>query len=561
MSKRSSSNSNVSSGGGRWGNAISVCFSIIVILTIVVGFISFGPIDQIRNPLCKITHIKFFCRGIIDVQPVKVGPDTLDIGLSEGNYAFDIRDPNGKYKQQAVEDMKAGRTDDAVKDWKQAINLTTDDAESMIYIENKLVADSHKPYVTIVVTTTLSQTLDDSGTSISVARDDLRGAYWAQRDFNAQHSDLKIRLVLANLGVKAQNYLQKTEEPVLQRIIRLAQTDDTFIGIVGFPFSASAQIAIPVLTEHHIPIISPSASSKDLSNLSTYFFRIVPSDTKQGQYAAQFASQVLAAHRVAVLSDNADPYSESLGDSFATSFSQLGSGYTVISKNFSLGNSDSLSSALNDIFSQNPPPDLIFLAGYADDLNSLKSELTQLKSNILVMGGDASYELGGYSPGNYSNFYFAAFTYPDTWDILCPSNTNCATLRPSISNSTTYAATFDPKKQHPGEYGYARPGTHVLLAYDATRALILAASSALSPSNGGVSISREAVRDALQHVSFLGASGQISFDGSDPANKSVVMLCIDHNHHTQLTRVYEQFALGAKDSQLDPDYIKYKLCA
>src|SRR5438132_12631198 len=114
MSKRSSSNSTVSSAGGRRGNTLRGCLSIIVTLTIVVGFISLSPIDPIRNPLCKITHIKFFCRGIIDVQPVKVGPDTLDVGLSEGDFAFDIHD-NGKYKQQAVEDIKAGRTADAVK--------------------------------------------------------------------------------------------------------------------------------------------------------------------------------------------------------------------------------------------------------------------------------------------------------------------------------------------------------------------------------------------------------------------------------------------------------------
>lgn len=546
----------------RWSSIATTGLSMFITLAMIASFLGFAPINQIRNPLCRVTHIQFFCRGIIDVQPIQVDHDVLKVGLSEGDFAFDAEDANAnsRYKIQATKDLQAGNPSEAIKDWEQAINATTDDAESMIYIENQTVADSKKPYVTIAVATTLSKTSNDQQKSLFVARDDLRGAYWAQRDFNRQHADLKLRLVLANIGIQSQNDLQKAEPPVLQQIIRLSQTDSTFIGVVGFPFSNSARMAIPLLAEQHIPLISPSASGKDLSTMSPYFYRVVPPDTVQGQYVAQFASQVLGAHRIVVFNDNTDSYSGSLGDSVATSISQMGADYQVTVKNFSLGNANDIRTAVRDVLSQDSSIDVFFLAGYSDDLNNLKQELAQNHSSIPVIGGDASYEFGGYTNGSYQNFYFSAFTYPDAWDILCPSGESCADLRPPISDNIDYGKTFDPKAQHTGEYGFARTGPHVLLAYDATSALIQAAHN-LAMQSTAEDISQEAVRIALQGVAFQGSSGQVSFHGSDPVNKAVFLLCVDSHHHTQLVRAYGQFAPGTKNFQPAPEYIKYRMCA
>jgi len=202
---------------------------------------------------------------------------------------------------------------------------------------------------------------------------------------------------------------------------------------------------------------------------------------------------------------------------------------------------------------------MIFIAGYGDDVNNLKTKLEQNGNSFPIMGGDAAYELGGYnSPGNYRNFYFTAFTYPDTWGILCPSGTACAYQVPSAADEKVYSNLFDSKNQHPGEYNYARMGPHVLLTYDATTAMILAAESIVS--NGG-KITLDAVRDAIQITSFQGASGRISFSESDPVDKAVYVLCVDNHAHTQLVQVYGRFAQGARNFRLDTSYIKYSLCA
>lgn len=357
---------------------------------------------------------------------------------------------------------------------------------------------------------------------------------------------------------KAQDYLAQTEAPVLDKIKRFAATDNTFIGVVGFPFSDSAQTAIPVLASAHIPMISPSASSNALSNLSSYFFRIAPPDIEQGKDAARFASQVLNARRVAVFNDSNNPYSKSLAESFTNSFNSLSSDHVAISEPFTLGSPDTLDAPVHDVLSQDTI-DMIFIAGYADDLNSLKDKLGSNVNSIPLMGGDASYEFGGYTTkGNYSNIYFTSFTYPDTWSIVCPKGSSCVSLTPAVADAQKYSAIFDPKQLHLGHYGYARQGPHVLLSYDAAWALLQAANNVLA---NGESLSLDAVRNALQSVSFQGATGQIVFNGSDPVNKTVVMLCIDSHYHTQLIGTYGQFAPGAKNLVLGIGTIRYQRCA
>ena len=549
-------------------NILSTVFTVIIVLGLILGFIIASPYDKPRDFLCKVTHIKFFCRGIIDVQTVIYKGNNLYIGLSDGNYAFDISGPNGADKEQAIQDLNNGNTNAAINDWTRAISTTTDDAESMIYIEDAHVASSGLPYVTIVAATTLGQTLgsggtaSDTGTSLEVGQDDLRGVYLAQRDFNQKHSDLKMRVVVANLGVKSQEYLNQTENVALQKIIRLADTDNTFVGVVGFPFSATAIMARPILAAAHIPIISPSASSTALTN-QPYFFRVIPSDAGQGKDAAQFASQTLNARRVAVFTGNdsgsgtPNSYSKSLADSFTSSFTALGSDHVVIPESFTLSNADSLDAPLNNMLSQNPPVDMIFLAGYADDLNNLKPKLKQSSLSLPIMGGDAFYEFGGYSTGDYSNFYFTAFTYPDLWRVLCPNNTNCSSPAPTATDATQYSQIFDPKGIHRGEYGYDRPGPHVWQSYDATSALLQAVEAV---QGSGQSLSLNAVVNALPNISFQGTTGEISFNGSDPVNKTVVMLCIDSHYHTQLIGSYGQFASGAKNLVLGIGTIRYQRC-
>ena len=79
----------------------------------------------------------------------------------------------------------------------------------------------------------------------------------------------------------------------------------------------------------------------------------------------------------------------------------------------------SLSSHLQNALKSNP--DLIYFAGYADDLAVLLVNLPTSLPNLQVLGGDGLYKPNAYPssarPG-FNRVRFTAFAYPDEWSIL-----------------------------------------------------------------------------------------------------------------------------------------------
>src|SRR2546427_4782494 len=72
-----------------------------------------------------------------------------------------------------------------------------------------------------------------------------------------------------------------------------------------------------------VPVISPSASSPDLSGVNPYFFRVCPTDLSHGPELARFARQALGAKRAGILYINND-YGRGIRKMFATEFTRLG---------------------------------------------------------------------------------------------------------------------------------------------------------------------------------------------------------------------------------------------
>ncbi len=103
------------------------------------------------------------------------------IGVSDGKYILDtgsdLQDVSSK--QDASTSLASGDTASAISELNQAISDSSNDAEAFIYKENIQVGNS--PHITLVVGTMLSGS--DKG-AVGTGRDDLQGAYVAQKEFN-----------------------------------------------------------------------------------------------------------------------------------------------------------------------------------------------------------------------------------------------------------------------------------------------------------------------------------------------------------------------------------------
>ena len=252
------------------------------------------------------------------------------IGLSDGTYAFDTNRSDGSIKVQAATKLKQGDIVGAQSLWHQALAKDTSDAEVLIYQEDQQVLASHKPYITFVVGTMLTGSTSDVGTG----RDDLQGAYVAQKEYNdglKLKGGVMVRLLIANSGS-----LSTDAVTIARQIVQLAKQDRTIVGVMGWPFSSQALNVVNILAQAHIPMVSPTASSDTLTGVSSYFFRVAPSNNVQAIAGAKYAEQQLHVQRVALFVDPNNSYSASLAKDFRQQFTSDGN-QIVVTENYTVG--------------------------------------------------------------------------------------------------------------------------------------------------------------------------------------------------------------------------------
>jgi serine/threonine protein kinase/ABC-type branched-subunit amino acid transport system substrate-binding protein len=454
----------------------------------------------------------------------KVGNEI--IGISDGSFVFDTGRGNSGLKTRASEHFRNGDISSAIALWNQAAGEVTNDPEPLIYLENQRVTTS--PHVTIVVGTMLT----GNRALVEVGRDNLQGAYIAQKEFNdgaKLAGGTQVKLLIANSGSQTAYAKQ-----VAQQVIELARLDSTFVGVMGWPYSSRAVEVAQILGKAHIPMVSQTASSDQLTRISPYFFRVAPPNKVQAIIGARYAAQKLKAKTAALFLDIADPYSQSLGQGFAQQF-EAGGNKIVATEHYTIGKTASIPTLLQDALSKKP--DIIYFSGYAEDVSTVLVNLPA--ESVPIMGGDALYQLGSYPKAARSGFTrlrFTTFAYPDEWDVL-----GLKARKPAFF--AEYAAAYDPNKQHSaGIYGFTRPANDVILSYDALAVLLVGCNNVLNA--GKKSVTPETLREGLSKITganaFQGVSGRIAFrsDG-DPEEKAVVILYVDPVGYIKMEQTVE----------------------
>jgi len=101
--------------------------------------------------------------------------------------------------------------------------------------------------------------------------------------------------------------------------------DAGVVAIIGHATSSQTVAGLPVTAEAGVVLLSPSATTPDLSGLDDLFFRVVPTHLAQAQILARHVYNGRGVTRVAVIfdADNA-AYSRSYGEAFTASFQGLG---------------------------------------------------------------------------------------------------------------------------------------------------------------------------------------------------------------------------------------------
>jgi branched-chain amino acid transport system substrate-binding protein len=176
-------------------------------------------------------------------------------------------------------------------------------------------------------------------------------------------------------------------ETVAVREAQAFVDSDRVVAVVGHLSSGPTRAALGVYTQSGdpIPLITPSASSPDLSGVSPWFFRICPSDLAHGTQLARFARQRLGALRAAVIYTN-DDYGRGVRRTFVSEFRNLGG--TVLEQDPYLVTHGSAEPYLSRL-RQGGGPDVLVLATQRVEAEAVLQEMKSAGVSWPVIGGDA----------------------------------------------------------------------------------------------------------------------------------------------------------------------------
>ncbi|HEX3559870.1 MAG TPA: ABC transporter substrate-binding protein [Pyrinomonadaceae bacterium] len=283
-----------------------------------------------------------------------------------------------------------------------------------------------------------------------------------------------------------------------ETVVRRLAEESHVQALIGEVVSSRSLAAARVAQDVRVPMLTPSATSPEVTAQGDYVFRSCYTDSFQGAALARFAARELHARRAAVLLDPAQRYSVELARFIREAFERHG-GEIVSEQEYREGGAD-FSAQLSEVAAVHP--DVIFIPGYYLEAGQLARQAKELGITAPLVGGDGwdsprLYEIGGQAlAGDFFSSHFSADD-PD----------------PQVQRFVSdYRRLF----------GNA-PDSFAATAYDATRIMLDAAARAHT-------LERAAIRDALAETrGFPGVTGNVTFNAERNAVKSVVIIRIGDN--------------------------------
>lgn len=328
-----------------------------------------------------------------------------------------------------------------------------------------------------------------SGDQKAWGDDEFAGAHMAVDEFNAAGglNGKKVELVEGDSASKAESAKSAAEKVLGEGVI----------GIIGEVASGNTIQIAKSAFEKSVPVVAVGATRTSLTDEGAHVFRVCYTDDVQGPVMAKFAYDGLGLRKVAIMTDNKQPYSQGLSDSFKAYFTKLG-GQIVGEKFYETGQTQ-FSGQLTELKAL--APDGMFLSGYFPEVGPIAQQARQAGINAKLLGGD-----GWDSPQLLTSGGDAIIG-----SFFCNHYNSADATRPQV------AEFLDKwKKAHGGK----EPGTTMAaLGYDAAMVLLQSLKQAKSPDS-------KSLIDALNNEDgYKGVSGDITLKGhnGNPPKRALVV--------------------------------------
>ncbi len=259
------------------------------------------------------------------------------------------------------------------------------------------------------------------------------------------------------------------------------------LAVIGH-VNSGAMVAAAKVYDGHLPAVATTATSPDLTGLSSWTFRVISSDSANGLQLARFAAK-LGRSRVAILYEN-NAYGRGLTESFTRHFAGQ-----VVSID-PIGDAGDQNFEPFVSYYNKVRPDLIFVAGTEASGITLVREVRRQRLDVDLLGGDGWTGLSVDTANAEGVLVGTPFTAEDP-----------------RTDSRRFVDAFKAK------FGMT-PDGNAALAYDATM-LLVHAIERVGPNRAKI---RRFLATARAHEAYRGVTGLMRFQADgDPIAKSFVM--------------------------------------
>ena len=293
--------------------------------------------------------------------------------------------------------------------------------------------------------------------------------------------------------VEVDNKSDKTEAvTAAQKLV-----SEGVIGVLGSYGSGVSIAAGDIFADAGIPAIGCSCTNPQVTNGNDWYFRVCFIDPFQGTVMANYAIQN-GYESAAIITQLGDDYSSGLGSYFKSAFESLG-GTIVAEEQFQTNQSD-FKAILTNIKAANP--DIIFAPSSITTAPLIIKQAREMGITAVIAAGDTwenatiIENAGADAEGVVLSTFF---------DEASPANDEAASF---ITGFKEYLTSVGEPDIIPAVSA---------LGYDAYITLLQAIKDADSTDPA-------AVRDALVNVNVTGVTGDITFNETGDANKSLAFI-------------------------------------
>jgi len=286
------------------------------------------------------------------------------------------------------------------------------------------------------------------------------------------------------------------------------EDDGAMVAIAGVTTPEALEM-IPVIDDEEKVLISPSATSPRLTGISQYFFRVLPSDFREGAKMGNFVAQELDIKRVVILAAES-PYAKGIQDVFKSEFERYG-GEVLAVIEYPTGTTD-FSQYVREALSH--APQAVYVADYAFEIGSIINLVKRqdFRGRILTTSAFAA-------PGVFDQVGEAAEGVLLTQVVFNPDSDEPAVRRFVDAYQAKYSS---------------KPNFYAAHGYDA----MMVIGAVLR--DGDIHSARDFYKELRNLRDFVGAAGPVQFDEKGDVGKFPRVYAIQDGELADFETVIEQ---------------------